>query len=404
MPDPRVALLTREYPPEIYGGAGVHVEYLARELARLIDVTVHAWGADRAEGPERPPVVSYRPWAVLEGREPYAAALQALSIDLEMAAGTGAANIVHSHTWYANLGGHLAHLVHGIPHVATVHSLEPMRPWKAEQLGGGYALSTFCERTSLVAADGVIAVSAAVRDDLLRCYPDVDPTRVTVVHNGIDPREWHPDPATDVLLRHGIDPDAPIVIFVGRVTRQKGIGHLLDAALHLDPDVQIVLRAGSADTPDMARELASHVAAVRAARGKVVWIEEMLERRDMIQLLTHADVFCCPSIYEPLGLVNLEAMACETAVVASAVGGIPEVVDDGVTGTLVPFAPVGPEEAAPADPAGFAVALADAIGALLRDPVRCAAMGAAGRQRVIEHFSWSAIAREVMGVYERAAS
>lgn len=398
----KVALLTKEYPPEVYGGAGVHVEYLARELTHLTEVAVHCFGADRATTGV-PTVTAYRPWERLGGNAPHLEALRTVSVDLAMAADLAEADVSHSHTWYTNFAGHLARLIHGVPHVATVHSLEPMRPWKAEQLGGGYELSTFCERTSLEAADGIIAVSGAVRDDVLRCYPAVDPARVTVVHNGIDPDEWHPDHDTDALDRLGVDPTAPTVIFVGRVTRQKGIGHLLDAVARLDPAVQLVLRAGSPDTPELAQELAARVDALRAERGNVVWIEPMLDRRDMIQLLTHADVFCCPSIYEPLGLVNLEAMACETAVVASAVGGIPEVVDDGVTGTLVPFEPAGPDNAAPADPDRYAADLADALSAVLAEPERRAAMGRAGRQRVIDHFSWRAIAHEVLGVYEAVA-
>jgi starch synthase len=395
----RVALLSREYPPEVYGGAGVHVEYLARELAHLAAVDVHCFGADRGIVGAAPSVYAYQPWDRLTGPAPHLAALRTVSVDLAIAAGLEGAELTHSHTWYANFAGHLAKLLYGIPHVATVHSLEPMRPWKAEQLGGGYRLSTFCERTGLEAADTVVAVSGAVRDDVLRCYPAIDPDRVVVIHNGIDPGEWHPDTATTAHERHGVDPGAPTVIFVGRVTRQKGIEHLLDAAMLLDPSVQIVLRAGSPDTAELGQELAAAVERVRAERGNIVWIEEMLDRWEVIQLLTHADVFCCPSIYEPLGLVNLEAMACETAVVASAVGGIPEVVDDGRTGVLVPFEPVSGIDPAPADPDRYAAELAAALTAVLEDSVRRAAMGAAGRQRVIEHFSWTAIAAEVLDVY-----
>ncbi len=396
----KVALLSKEYPPEVYGGAGVHVEYLARELAHLISVEVHCFGADRPGPGAAPAVFSYQPWNRLAGSEPHLAALQTMSIDLAMAADLGGVDLVHSHTWYANFAGHLAKLLFGIPHVATVHSLEPMRPWKAEQLGGGYELSMFCERTGLVGADAVIAVSASVRDDILACYPEIDPALVHVVHNGIDADDWKPDTGTAALERYGIDPEAPIVIFVGRVTRQKGIRYLLDAMTHLDPAVQLVLRAGSPDTAELGVELATQIEKIRAERGNIIWIEDMLERRDMMQLLTHADLFCCPSIYEPLGLVNLEAMTCETAVVASAVGGIPEVVDDGITGLLVPFAPVGPDEADPADPAGYVADLATAMRSLLVDAPRREAMGRAGRQRVIDHFSWTAIARQIIDVYE----
>jgi alpha-maltose-1-phosphate synthase len=393
MPEgPRVALLTREYPPDVYGGAGVHVEYLARELDALVDVTVHCFGADRPA--ERPRVVAHRPWELLAGPQPHAAALAALSVDLAMAAAVEA-QIVHSHTWYANLGGHLAKLVHGVPHVATVHSLEPLRPWKAEQLGGGYAVSTWCERTALEAADAVIAVSREHRNDLLTVYPDVDPDRVTVIGNGIDADEYRPDPGTDIVERNGVDSSRPYVLFVGRVTRQKGLTHLLDAAAHLDPDAQLVLCAGAADTPELAAEIEAKLERVRASRDGVVWIERMLQRREVIQLLSHAAVFVCPSVYEPLGIVNLEAMACETPVVATAVGGIPEVVDDGATGFLVPLDP---------DPDRFARDLAERINRLLADPEAARRMGEAGRHRAVEHFGWRAIAEQVAALYRRLLS
>jgi alpha-maltose-1-phosphate synthase len=397
----RVDLLTREYPPDVYGGAGVHVEYLARELAELIDVHVHAWGDDRAGA--QPPVHAYRAWAALGGEAPELAALRAMSIDLAMAAGTTGADVVHSHTWYANLGGHLSKLVHDVPHVATVHSLEPLRPWKAEQLGGGYALSSWCEKTALEAADAVIAVSEGMRRDVLECYPALDPGRVQVVYNGVDAEEYAPDPGTDVLERHGVDPARPSVVFVGRITRQKGVAHLLQAALQIDPDAQLVLAAGAPDTPEIAAEVTERMERVRAERGNMIWLQEMLPKPDVIQLLSHATMFVCPSIYEPLGIVNLEAMACEAAVVASAVGGIVEVVDDGTTGLLVPFEPVADGSQEPADPQGFATDFATAVNALLADPARAEEMGKAGRRRVIERFSWPAIARETVGVYERAA-
>jgi len=400
MPDPRVALLTREYPPEVYGGAGVHVEYLARELGRLVEVTVHAWGSDRQDARAgEPPVVSYRPWTTLEGSEPYAAALQALSIDLAMAAGTGAANLVHSHTWYANLAGHLAHLVHGIRHVATVHSLEPMRPWKAEQLGGGYAVSSFAERTGLEGADAIVAVSAEMRRDLLRCYPAIDPDRVSVIHNGIDTDQYRPDPGTAALERHGIDPERPSVVFVGRITRQKGLAYLLDAAAELDARAQLVLVAGAPDTPEIAAETAARVERLSSTRGGVVWIAEMVSRSDVIQILSHASVFVCPSVYEPLGIVNLEAMACEAPVVATRTGGIPEVVEDGVTGLLVPFEPKDDGSREPVDPAGFAHGIAERVDELLGNPERAAALGRAGRVRAVEQFSWPAIAAQTVGLY-----
>jgi alpha-maltose-1-phosphate synthase len=312
----KVALLTREYPPDVYGGAGVHVEYLARELRALLDVEVHAWGANR-DG-----AIGHEPWDALAGSAPELAALRAMSIDLTMAAATGDADVVHSHTWYANLGGHLAKLVHDVPHVVTVHSLEPLRPWKAEQLGGGYALSSFCERTAVEAADAVIAVSNGMRADVLGAYPALDPARVEVIYNGIDTAEYAPDADTGVLERRGIDPDAPTIAFVGRITRQKGVGHLLEAMHHVDGGVQLVLCAGAPDTPEIGAEIAGRVSRLREQRDGVVWIEEMLPKPEVIEILSHATVFACPSIYEPLGIVNLEAMACQIAVVATATGGI----------------------------------------------------------------------------------
>jgi starch synthase len=398
----RVDLLTREYPPDVYGGAGVHVEYLARELAKLVDVVVHAWGADRALG-GGPEVRSYQAWDALGGDAPPLAALRAMSIDLTMAAGAEGADVVHSHTWYANLAGHLAKLVHGIPHVATVHSLEPLRPWKAEQLGGGYALSSWCEQVALEAADAVIAVSEGMRRDVLACYPALDPDRVEVVYNGVDADEYAPDPATDVLERHGVDPARPSVVFVGRITRQKGVAHLLRAALHIDPEAQLVLAAGAPDTPEIAAEVTARMEEVRDRRGNLIWLQEMLPKPEVIQLLSHATLFVCPSIYEPLGIVNLEAMACEAAVVASAVGGIVEVVDDGVTGRLVPFAAVSDGTAEPADPDRFASDFAAAVNDLIADPEAAREMGRAGRRRVVDRFSWPAIARETVAVYERLA-
>ncbi len=397
----RVALLTREYPPDVYGGAGVHVEYLARELARSADVTVHCWGEERPSVPGGPAVVAHRPWAALAGTTPYAAALQAFSIDLTMAAGVAGAELVHSHTWYANLGGHLAKLVHGIPHVATVHSLEPMRPWKREQLGGGYALSSFAERTALETADAIVAVSAAHLDEILACYPAVDVARTSVIYNGIDSVEYSPDLGTEALERHGIDPGRPFAVFVGRITRQKGLAHLLDAAPLLDAEAQLVLCAGAPDTPEIAAETAAKLELARTGHERVVWIEQMLPKQDVIQILSHATVFVCPSVYEPMGIVNLEAMACEAPVVATAVGGIPEVVEDGVTGLLVPYEARPDGTGAPLDPAGLAAGLATRINELLADPVRAAAMGRAGRARAVERFGWDVAAAETLALYER---
>jgi starch synthase len=394
-----VGLLTREYPPDVYGGAGVHVEYLAREVAKLIDVTVHCWGADR-EGEDGIEVHAHRPWDALGGDAPHLAALRAMSIDLSMTAGAEGLDLVHSHTWYANLAGHLSKLVYDIPHVATVHSLEPLRPWKAEQLGGGYALSSFCEQTALEGADAVIAVSQGMRRDVLECYPALAPDRVRVIYNGVDSDEYRPDPNTDVLERLGVDPSKPSVVFVGRITRQKGVSHLLRAALRIDPAAQLVLCAGAPDTPEIAAEVTELMERVRAERGNMTWVQEMLPKQDVIQLLSHATVFVCPSIYEPLGIVNLEAMACEAAVVASAVGGIVEVVEDGVTGVLVPFEPRDDGTQEPRDPDRFAADFAAAVDELLADPARAEQMGRAGRRRAVELFSWPAIARETVGVYE----
>jgi starch synthase len=392
----RVALLTREYPPDVYGGAGVHVEYLGRELARLVDLEVHCW----CDGREDPAVHDYQPWTALAGEAPHVAALQAVSIDLVMAAGVEGADVAHSHTWYAQFAGHLAKLLYGIPHVATVHSLEPMRPWKAEQLGGGYALSAFCEKTALEAADAVIAVSQGSKRDILDCYPAIDESRVHVVYNGIDTDEYKPDPDTDVLERFGIDPSRPTIVFVGRITRQKGVPHLVRAALDFDPAAQLVLCAGAPDTAEIRAEVTAGVDRLKASRDGVFWIAEMLPKRDVIQLLSHATVFACPSIYEPLGIVNLEAMACEAAVVATATGGIVEVVVDGETGLLVPFAPV-PGSIDPADPDAFAAAIAERVNQLIADPERTRRMGKAGRERAVEQFAWPAIAEETVSIYER---
>ncbi|SCG63068.1 glycogen synthase (ADP-glucose) [Micromonospora echinaurantiaca] len=391
-PQLRVDLLTREYPPEVYGGAGVHVEYLARELRRLAEVRVHCFGAPRTE----PGVTAYAEPFALTGAN---AALRTMGVDLEMAAGCAGTDVVHSHTWYANLAGHTAKLLYGVPHVVTAHSLEPLRPWKAEQLGGGYALSSWCERTAVEAADAVIAVSAGMRRDVLAAYPQVDPERVRVVHNGIDTGQYAPDRGTDVVDRLGIDPARPSVVYVGRVTRQKGLPYLLRAARDLPADTQLVLLAGAPDTPEIAVEVENLVHELRATRSGVVWVAEMLPKHEVIQVLTHATVFVCPSVYEPMGIVNLEAMACETAVVATATGGIPEVVADGETGLLVPIEQATDGSGRPLNPAAFVADLATRINEVLADPERAAEFGRAGRRRAVEHFSWDTVARRTLEVY-----
>jgi starch synthase len=388
----KIALLTREYPPEVYGGAGTHVEYLARELRRRAEVSVHCWGAPRSE----PGVTSHQPWTALAEPKPESTTLQAMSINLAMAAAVKGADLVHSHTWYANLGGHLSKLMWSIPHVMTIHSLEPLRPWKAEQLGGGYALSMFCERTAIEGADAVIAVSRGVRQDVMECYPAVNPDRIHVIHNGIDPEIYRPQPSPETLTRFGIDPGRPFVLFNGRITRQKGLPLLLAAALKLDRQYQLVIVASSPDTPELAAEVATLAGRVSAERGNLVWIDHFISREDLIHLHSNATVFVCPSIYEPFGLVILEAMACETPVVASRVGGIPEIVVEGETGYLV--------DLDPADPGAFTSALAGRIEKLLKDTTLAARMGKAGRERVLQNFGWRAIASRTVELYDQLLS
>ncbi|MGI5460029.1 glycogen synthase [Streptomyces sp. CA-249302] len=376
----RVGLLTREYPPDVYGGAGVHVEFLARELGSLVDLEVHCWGEGRGVG-----VVRHRSWAALDTAND---ALRTFSVDLAMAAGLEGRELVHSHTWYANLAGHLGKMLYGIPHVMTAHSLEPLRPWKAEQLGGGYALSSWAERTAIETADAVIAVSGAMREDILTCYPTLDPAKVQVVHNGIDTTLYRPDHGTDVLRRIGLDTDRPYILFVGRITRQKGVPHLLRAVRDIDPAAQVVLCAGAPDTPEIDREFRDLYQELSGVREGVHWIPQMLPRPEVIQLLTHAAAFVCPSVYEPLGIVNLEAMACGTPVVASRVGGIPEVVDDGKTGLLVDVDD------------DFEAGLARALDAVIGDPETARRMGEAGRERAVGEFGWDAVARRTVRLYE----
>ena len=401
----RVDLLTKEYPPFIYGGAGVHVNELAKVLRPLADVRVHAFGGPREPGTEGADdgVTGYPEIAELDGAN---AALRTFGVDLEMAQGTEGTDLVHSHTWYANLAGHLAGLLHGVPHVISAHSLEPLRPWKAEQLGGGYALSSWAEKTAYEAASGIIAVSNGMREDILRCYPAVDPERVKVVHNGIDLEAWkHPQgqeadaPAAATLKRLGIDPDRPTIVFVGRITRQKGLPHLLRACEQLPADVQVILCAGAPDTPEIKAEVEGLVARLREKRTGVVWIEEMLPRPELIAVLAASDVFVCPSVYEPLGIVNLEAMAVGLPVVGSATGGIPDVIVDGETGLLVPIEQVQDGTGTPIDPARFEADLAERLTTLVTDTEAAKAMGQAARRRVEEHFAWEAIAQRTMDVY-----
>lgn len=393
--DLRVDLLSREYPPEVYGGAGVHVAELARALRPLADVRVHCFGAPRTE----PGVTAYPEPAELAGAN---AALRTMGVDLQMAAATAGAGLVHSHTWYANLAGVLASRLHGVPHVLTAHSLEPLRPWKAEQLGGGYALSSWAEAGAYATADAVVAVSEGMRADILRCYPGTDPARVHVVHNGIDSSQWARDDspaAMDHVRSLGIDPDAPSVVFVGRITRQKGLPHLLRAAAELPPEVQLVLCAGAPDTPEIAAEVDGLVSELGTRRSGVVRIDRMLPRSELCQVLSAATVFVCPSVYEPLGIVNLEAMACGTAVVGTATGGIPEVVDDGRTGWLVPIEQVQDGTGAPVDPDRFVADMARVLTEATADVDEARRRGRAGRERAVAEFSWGAIAERTRDLY-----
>ncbi|MEZ0366015.1 glycogen synthase [Mycobacterium sp. pUA109] len=383
----RVAMMTREYPPEVYGGAGVHVTELTAQLRRLCQVDVHCMGAAR-EG-----AFVHQPDPALRGANP---ALSTLSADLVMANAAAGAAVVHSHTWYTGLAGHLAGLLYDIPHVLTAHSLEPLRPWKAEQLGGGYRVSSWVEHTAVSAADAVIAVSSGMREDVLRVYPALDPSRVHVVRNGIDTEVWRPtppQPGESVLADLGVDPDRPMVAFVGRITRQKGVAHLVAAAHRFDPGVQLVLCAGAPDTPQIAAEVTVAVEALARVRTGVFWVRDMLPIGGVREILSAATVFVCPSVYEPLGIVNLEAMACGTAVVASDVGGIPEVVADGATGSLVHYDPT--------DPARYELALAEAVNALVADTATAERYGRAGRQRCIDEFSWEHIAEQTVDIYRK---
>jgi alpha-maltose-1-phosphate synthase len=386
----RVAMMTREYPPEVYGGAGVHVTELVTQLRRLCEVDVHCMGAPRTGA------FVHQPDPALKGANP---ALSTLSADLVMANAASAATVAHSHTWYTGMAGHLTALLYGIPHVLTAHSLEPLRPWKAEQLGGGYRVSLWVERTAVEAADAVIAVSSGMREDVLSVYPGLDPNRVHVVKNGIDTDVWYPAPSErgeSVLAELGVDPTRPMVAFVGRITRQKGVPHLIAAAHRFDPEIQLVLCAGAPDTPEIAAEVSGAVQDLAGRRSGVFWVQEFLPIGKIREILSAATAFVCPSVYEPLGIVNLEAMACGTAVIASDVGGIPEVVDDGVTGTLVHYDA--------ADPVGFEVSMAEAVNALVGDQEKARRFGQAGRQRCIDEFSWAHIAEQTLEIYRKVSA
>jgi len=385
--------LTREYPPDIYGGAGVHAAELVKALRTRIEVQVRCFGAPRDEAG----VTAYRTPAELDGAN---GSITTLGVDLQMAQGAAGTDLVHSHTWYANAGGHLAKLLHGVPHVVTAHSLEPLRPWKAEQLGGGYRISSAIERTAFEAADAVIAVSRGMGDDILRCYPGVDPARLHVVYNGIDLEAWQPHRDTDIVRSLGVDPDRPTIIFVGRITRQKGLPYLLRAAKALPADVQLVLCAGAPDTKEIMAEVSGLVRELQQERSGVVWIERILPRVELTALLTAADVFVCPSVYEPLGIVNLEAMACGTAVVGTATGGIPEVIVDGETGRLVPIDQATDGTGTPLDPDRFVSDLAGALTEVVADRETAARYGAAGRARAEAVFDWDAIGAQTVEIYE----
>lgn len=395
----KVALFTNEYPPNVYGGAGVHVEYLSRELAKLVPVEVRCFGDQDIEAPNLR-VKGYAPWAdAKKNTDPrFGGALDAVYRSLAMAKDNLDASVVHSHTWYVQFGGFLAKKLWGIPFVLTVHSLEPLRPWKVEQLGNAYHLSSWIEMNGILDADAVIAVSQETRQDVLRCFPTVDPAKVHVIHNGIDLEQYRKTAAADALVRRGVDPEKPFVLFVGRVTRQKGIIHLVNAIPQIDPSIQVVLCAGAPDTPEIGREMTEGVEAVSKNRPGVIWIREMLPREEVIQFYSHASVFCCPSVYEPFGIINLEAMACETAVVASAVGGIPEVVVPEETGLLVDLK-LKEGTFDPADPQQFSANLAAAINRVALDPALAEKFGRNGRRRVEEHFSWTAIAQRTLDLY-----
>lgn len=399
----RVGLMTREYPPNVYGGAGVHVEYLSRELAKLIEVEVHCWGQQRADEGNLHVVGDEPPAEVMAGSDAkFKTAVDALALNLTQMKELAAIDVVHTHTWYAAMAGFLAKKLYGIPFVLTTHSLEPLRAWKAEQLGSGYAMSSWMERTAILDADAIIAVSNGTKADILRAYPEVDAAKVHVIYNGIDLKEYRKTAATDALVKYGVDPSKPYVLFVGRITRQKGVVHLVDAVRYLPKGMQIVLCAGAPDTPEIATEMREKVEAARAAGANIVRIEKMVTKPEAIELYSNCRVFCCPSVYEPFGIINLEAMACGAPVVASATGGILEVVRQGETGYLVPF-DADPVTGFPRDGEKFSRDLAAKLTQLMGDPTRCAQFGAAGRRRVEEMFAWEAIAKQTVELYRELA-
>jgi len=397
----RVGLFTREYPPQVYGGAGVHVDYLSRELAKEIEVEVHCWGPQQADQGNLH-VRGAEPWAeITQGTEgKFKGALEALSLNLTQVKALQGIDVVHTHTWYVSMAGFLAKKLYGVPFVLTTHSLEPLRAWKAEQLGSGYAMSSWMEKTAILDADAIVAVSQGTKADILRAYPDVDEKRIHVIYNGIDLAEYQKTSETKALIEHGVDPAAPYILFVGRITRQKGVTHLVDAIRHLPADTQVVLCAGAPDTPEIAAELRNKVDEARKHHPRIVWIEKMVTKAEAIQLYSNARVFCCPSVYEPFGIINLEAMACRAPVVASSTGGIKEVVVDGETGYLVPF-DQDPVTSFPLDPQKFARDLAARLNQMLEDPEKCKQFGNAGRKRVEDIFSWTAIAHQTIELYER---
>src|SRR3984957_15200861 len=397
----RVGLMTREYPPNVYGGAGVHVEYLSRELAKKIEVEVHCWGNQFLDEGNLH-VRGAEPWSeITDGTDgKYKTALEALSFNLAQIKSLAKIDIVHTHTWYVSMAGFLAKKLFNVPFVLTTHSLEPLRAWKAEQLGSGYSMSSWMERTAILDADAVIAVSRGTKEDILRAYPEIKPERIHVIYNGIDLKEYQKTEETSALTRYGVDPAVPYVLFVGRITRQKGVTHLVEAIPHLPKGTQVVLCAGAPDTPEIAAEMREKIEQVRKINPRVVWIEKMLSRAEAIQFYSNASVFCCPSVYEPFGIINLEAMACRAPVVASAIGGILEVVVDGETGYLVPFEQ-DPVTTFPSNPEKFSRDLAEKISALLADPAKAKRFGEAGRKRVEETFAWSAIADQTIRLYRQ---